>query len=33
MTCAGSLHVDTGFDKQNFDVGLTEFKFVTVGLF
>ena len=33
MTYACSLHVDTGFGKQKFDIGLTELKFVTIGLF
>ena len=33
MTYACSLHVDTGFGKQNYDIGLTELKFVTIGLF
>lgn len=33
MTYASSLHVDTGFGKQKFNIGLTELKFVTIGLF
>ena len=33
MTYASSLHVDTGFGKQKFDIGLTELKFVTRAIF
>lgn len=33
MTYACSLHVDKGFGKQKFDIGLTELKFVTIVLF
>ena len=33
MTYACSLHVDTGFGEQNFSVGLTELKLITIGLF
>lgn len=33
MTYACSLQVDTGFGKQNYDIGFTELKFVAVALF